>query len=153
MSPELPPATNTDNGSFAVQLAAAPEHLRASRHQFARWLSDIQVPPFRSHDILLAVGEAATNAIEHGSRLDATQVVSVRASVRDEIVTVTVSDRGCWINPSKSPATPSRHRGRGLYLINELANKVDINGSAHGTHVTMQFDVSEEITPQRTGTN
>lgn len=144
MVSELPPASRTDNNSFAVQLAAVPDHLRTSRHELAQWLRDVRVPVHRLHDISLAVGEAVTNAIEHGSRLDASQVVSVQAFVQDEILNVTVDDPGCWSNPAEPPITPSQHRGRGLFLIHELANKVDIHNSPHGTRVTMQFDVSEE---------
>jgi anti-sigma regulatory factor (Ser/Thr protein kinase) len=145
------PASDTDS-SFAVALPATPEHVRTSRHKLAQWLSGTVITPARLSDILLAVGEAVTNSVEHGSQLDPAQQVSIRASICDEILTVTVSDRGSWIDPSKPSAMPSRDRGRGLFLIGELANQVDINRSERGTEITMQFDVSQEITPEPTGT-
>ena len=147
-----PPASVTDNDSFAVALPATPEHVGTSRHKFAQWLSGTVIAPARMSDILLAVGEAVTNSVEHGSQLDPAQLVSIVASIRDEILIVTVSDRGCWIDPSKPVATPSRDRGRGLFLIDELADEVVINRSAQGTQITMQFDASQEIGPERTGT-
>jgi anti-sigma regulatory factor (Ser/Thr protein kinase) len=145
------PASDTD-ASFAVALPAMPEHVRTSRHKLAQWLSGTVITSARMSDILLAVGEAVANSVEHGSQLDPARLVSMRASICDEILTVTVSDQGCWIHPPKPSAAPSRDRGRGLFLINELANQVDINRSAQGTQITMQFDVSQEIAPEATGT-
>jgi anti-sigma regulatory factor (Ser/Thr protein kinase) len=144
-------ASDTENDSYAVALPATPEHVSTSRHKFAQWLSGTVLTPARTSDILLAVGEAVTNAVEHGSQLDPAQLVSIRASICDEILIVTVSDGGCWVDPSKPSATPSRDRGRGLFLIGELADEVDINRSAQGTQITMQFDVSQEIAPEATG--
>jgi anti-sigma regulatory factor (Ser/Thr protein kinase) len=102
---------------------------------------------------LLAVGEAITNAIEHGSRCDPTKLVSVHASVRNESLAVTVSDRGSWVEPSTAPATPSQQRGRGLRLMKALADDVDIVESNQGTLVTMRFDMSEQIAARPTGTD
>jgi anti-sigma regulatory factor (Ser/Thr protein kinase) len=147
-----PPASHADSTIFSAKLDAAPEHIATSRHQLARWLNNIAIGSPQAHDILLAVGEAVTNAVEHGSRRDPAQLVSILASIRDEILTVTVSDGGCWIDSSQPSATPSRHRGRGLFLIDALADKVDINRSAQGTQITMHFDVSQEIAPEPTGT-
>ena len=67
---QLPHASDTDNDSFAVALPAAPEYVRTARHKFAQWLSGTMSTPARMSDILLAVGEAVTNSVEHGSQLD-----------------------------------------------------------------------------------
>ena len=68
--------------------------------------------------------------MEHGSRFDATLLVSLQATLHGESLTVTVIDQGHWIEPSDQPATRSQHRGCGLPLINELAFDVSIAGSA-----------------------
>ncbi len=127
--------------SFATVLAAVPAHVATSRHQLARWLSDVDVVEPRTQDILLAVSEAVTNAIEHGSRCDASKLVSVQASVRDQGVTAKISDSGRWIDSTPRADIPS-HRGRGLLLMNGLADSVSIARTAEGTHITMEFDVS-----------
>jgi anti-sigma regulatory factor (Ser/Thr protein kinase) len=124
---------------FGVVLAAVPAHITLARHQLTRWLGDIGVSAPRSHDIVLAVNEAVTNAIEHGSSCDASKVVSVHASAHADTLTATVSDSGRWIH-SPPPATPTQ-RGRGLILIRALANNVEILRTALGTQLTMQFDV------------
>ncbi len=141
LGPEVSPACHYDRSSFATVLTAVPAHVATSRHQLARWLSDVAVVQPRIQDILLAVSEAITNAIEHGSRCDASKLVSIQASVRDQAVTAKISDSGRWFDSPPSPDRPSQ-RGRGLILMNGLADSVDIARTAEGTHITMQFDIS-----------
>ncbi len=138
--PEMPPATHNDGSSFATVLTAVPAHVATARHRLARWLSDVAVVPSRVHDITLAVSEAVTNAIEHGSGCDASKLVSVQASVHNQALTATVSDSGRWIDSPPRPDSPTQ-RGRGLILIDGLTNSVDIARTATGTQITMQFDI------------
>jgi anti-sigma regulatory factor (Ser/Thr protein kinase) len=152
MSPQAPQATNTDNNSFAVRVSAAPEYVANSRHQFGHWLNDIAIASSRVHDILVAVGEAVTSAMEHGSRFNPIQPVLVLASVRDGTPTVMVCHHGRWVNPPSAAPTAYHHRGLGLLIIKGLINDVDIDDSPHGTQITMQFDVSEQIAPRLTVT-
>jgi anti-sigma regulatory factor (Ser/Thr protein kinase) len=124
---------------FALALAAIPTHVTTSRREFGHWLRTVAPTPLRADDILLAVSEAVTNAIEHGSGCDAGKRVSIRASIRNEALSVTVRDFGRWIPASQNLASRI-HRGRGLILINEFADKVDIVRTGNGTRITMQFD-------------
>ncbi len=124
---------------FAVVLPATPMSVTRSRHALARWLRTLALTPDQLDEILLAVSEAVTNAIEHGSRCDESKRVSIRASVRDRAVTATVKDTGRWI-PVDPGAAARRHRGRGLILIRELADNVDIACTIEGTEITMRFD-------------
>lgn len=129
--------------SFAGEWSATPQHVVTSRHQLAQWLKSIALESDRSQDILLAVSEAVTNAMEHGSHFDPTNPVSLQATLRGESLTVAVNDHGRWIEPSTASPTPTQYRGRGLHLINALADRVDITGTAHGTQITMRFDATE----------
>ena len=124
---------------FAVVLAATPINVTTSRHDLARWLQKLALTADQRDEILLAVSEAVTNAIEHGSGCDESKRVSIRASVRDRAVTATVKDTGRWI-PVDHASAARKHRGRGLILIREFADKVDIVRTAEGTEITMRFD-------------
>jgi anti-sigma regulatory factor (Ser/Thr protein kinase) len=147
MTDERPPALHTETSFFAGEWGATPENVVTARHQFAEWLKDLALDADQALDILLAVSEAVTNAMEHGSRFDATLLVSLQATLHGESLTVTVNDHGRWLEPSDHPPTRSQHRGRGLHLINELAVDVNIAGSADGTQITMRFDVASQIEP------
>lgn len=128
---------------FAVVMAATPANVTKSRHQFARWLRSFVLAKPRTDEILLAVTEAVTNAIEHGSGCDGSRFVEIRAWRHDQSMIATVSDSGHWISPTSRPPGVHTHRGRGLILIDAFADNVDIVRAVDGTRITMQFDTSD----------
>jgi anti-sigma regulatory factor (Ser/Thr protein kinase) len=79
-----------------------------------------------------------SNAIEHGSGGDPLRTVSVEAFVRGHTVTATVSDTGRWSGDS-SASQRSLRGGRGLTMINGLADHVKTVRTAHGTRITLSF--------------
>ncbi|OBH57782.1 SpoIIE family protein phosphatase [Mycobacterium sp. E2479] len=126
-------------GSFVTVVPAAPAQIPVAREQLRDWLNTIEVLPGRETDILLATGEAVTNAIEHGSRNEPRQTVSVEAFLRQNTVVITVSDTGRWVGDS-SASLRSRRRGRGLTLMSGLADDVETRRTSAGTRVTLRFD-------------
>jgi signal transduction histidine kinase/serine phosphatase RsbU (regulator of sigma subunit)/DNA-binding NarL/FixJ family response regulator len=125
--------------SFATVVPATLDHIAEVRHRLRDWLSGVGVDPQRESDILLATGEALTNAIEHGSRVDARKTVSIEAFVRGRTITATIVDAGHWSGDS-SASQRSLKRGRGLTMINGLADDVKTTRSAGGTQVTLNFE-------------
>lgn len=125
--------------SFATVLPAAPAQIPIARRQLRGWLDSIAVEPGREEDILLATGEAVTNAIEHGSRSEPRKTVTVEAFLREDTVAVTVSDSGRWVGDS-SASLRNKRRGRGLTLIGGLADRVDTVRGPGGTRVNLRFD-------------
>ena len=71
--------------SFAGAVPAALGNLTQLRNSLRSWLATIAVDPVREQDILLATGEAVTNAIEHASDCDPHRTVAVEAFVRQGI--------------------------------------------------------------------
>lgn len=134
----LRPSHNTAR-SFACVLPAALDNLAEFRSGLRHWLTTIAVDPLRQHDILLAIGEAVTNAIEHASDCDPHWTVAVEAVVDRDNIAATVSDSGRWSGDS-SASLRSFRRGRGLTLINGLADSVDTVRTGHGTHMTLRFE-------------
>ncbi len=142
LAPAAPSFGRRDN-LFTVIVAATPANVTKSRHEFARWLRAFALDKPRADEILLAVTEAVTNAIEHGSGCDESKFVSIRACLNDQSMTATVSDSGHWISSAARPPAVPTHRGRGLILIDAFADSVDIVRAADGTRITMQFDTSD----------
>jgi CheY-like chemotaxis protein/anti-sigma regulatory factor (Ser/Thr protein kinase) len=125
--------------SFATVVPAALSHIAEARHRLRDWLAGVAVDPRREADILLATGEAVTNAIEHGSGGDARKTVSIEAFVRGHTVTAAVSDAGRWSGDS-SASQRSLQRGRGLTMINGLADQVKTARTTHGTRIALSFE-------------
>ncbi|MFI6871532.1 SpoIIE family protein phosphatase [Nocardia sp. NPDC050406] len=125
---------------FAIVLPATPARVTEARNRLRRWLIDHDIAPDRGYDILLAVGEALANAIEHGGHSDGRSTVSIEAfRVRDSVV-ATVSDPGTWSPDPTTPALDGELRGRGYTLMHGLADHVDTLRTPHGTRVTLRFE-------------
>ncbi len=127
--------------SFATVLHATAAQISVTRDRLRGWLHTVAVAPRRAMDILLATGEAITNAIEHGSRSESRRTVSVEAFLSEQTITVTVSDGGQWLGDS-SASLRGRRRGRGLSLMSGLSDHVNTVRTPAGTRVTLRFELT-----------
>ncbi|MFF1694499.1 SpoIIE family protein phosphatase [Streptomyces sp. NPDC058257] len=128
--------SGTTPSSFVTAIPAATTHVPDLRHRLRAWLTGLGMPEMLQHDVLLAVGEAVGNAIEHGSAPNSANTISVEAFADEEMVSTTVSDPGSWSGDS-SASRREATRGRGLTLINGLSEHVQTVRSSRGTRVTM----------------
>ncbi|MBF6074196.1 ATP-binding protein [Nocardia beijingensis] len=115
----------------AVQLATV-------RHTLQEWLAQCGMAAAPAYDVLLAVGEACTNAVEHGHHGDG-GVVRLRASIDGDQLRVTIADSGRWKKPDPQ-ADPLR--GRGMPLIRALIPEVTVTTGDTGTVVDLRTPFS-----------
>jgi serine/threonine-protein kinase RsbW len=97
------------------------------------WLTAHDVAPECVQAVLLAMSEAAGNAVEHGYRDNPLGIVEVNATISDDEIEVRVADHGVWVAGPGELA-----RGRGLQLIRQVMDEVDIVHGPGGTTVTMR---------------
>jgi anti-sigma regulatory factor (Ser/Thr protein kinase) len=84
-----------------------------------------------TEDLVLAVSEAANNAVEHA--LDPREpFFDVSADIDGAAVTIVVQDHGQWRRP-----TSDTGRGRGLPIMRALADTT-VTPRPHGTTVTIR---------------
>lgn len=116
-----------------LDLPVEPTRLAEVRRAVRRWAREAGLPDDSTEDLLLLVGEATGNAVEHAYRDAAVPGRVVLALHLDSggDVTACVSDTGDWRPP---PADPC-HRGRGLQMISTLAHDVDLVAGPAGTEV------------------
>ncbi|MCE5288713.1 MAG: SpoIIE family protein phosphatase [Nocardiaceae bacterium] len=119
---------------LALDLAATPDSLATIRQELSKWLRLGGVETAKISDIVLAVAEAATNAIEHAYRNVDSGRVDIKASVENHDVVIVTRDAGSW----QPPAADSGQRGRGISLIRALTDETDISSDGDGTVVTMR---------------
>ena len=107
-------------------------------------------------DVLLALDEAVSNAIRHGSRGGEQVLVTVESD--DEWVEMTVRDGGPTPRLPRLPAEPPpvlQTGGRGLWLILQLVDEVRLQRIDDGTRLTMRRRVSSNVDsmigPDRSG--
>ncbi|GAA4861518.1 ATP-binding protein [Actinomycetospora straminea] len=105
-------------------LAARPDSLAVLRRRTARWGRAAGIGEGPLGDLQLALGEAATNAIEHGYRDDdGSGQVEVRlARCEEGSVEVHVVDHGSWRPVPDDPG----FRGRGLALLREVSRDATV---------------------------
>jgi anti-sigma regulatory factor (Ser/Thr protein kinase) len=120
---------------FADAMPARAAELAPSRRRLRAWLEQVDAGPEAIEEMLLAVGEALANAIEHGSS-DGAAIVRVEATTADDEIIVSVSDAGQW-QPGLEGYFSGR--GRGHALMHALADAIDVDSDQHGTILTLRF--------------
>ena len=101
-----------------------------------RWLSAVGAAPRAVADLLIAVGEAYSNAVEH-AYAPAGGTVTVHMELQLPDVVATVRDTGRW----RSPRDTDRERGT-LFMRN-CSDDLRIDHSPTGTTVVIRRHLTE----------
>jgi serine phosphatase RsbU (regulator of sigma subunit)/anti-sigma regulatory factor (Ser/Thr protein kinase) len=113
-----------------ISLPAIPSSLPLIRQALRRFLTACGVESDRAAAMLVAVGEAANNAIEHAYGM-LSGAIDIRARSADEEITVEVTDHGAWRRARADGG------GRGLQIMRGMVDHVDVMPSAEGTTVRL----------------
>lgn len=95
-------------------------------------------------EISVSVIEAVSNAIQHGNKNDITKIVLLEYYIKEDKLTVKISDEGDGFD-IKSVADPTlpenieNIKGRGLFLISHLADKVIFENN--GSVIKIEFNI------------
>jgi serine/threonine-protein kinase RsbW len=122
-----------DHGeAFSLRVPRLPQAVALVRHELRRWLDLNHVAPEDVMEITLACSEACANAVEHpgGSEHPAFELEARREE--DELF-LTVRDFGAW-----TVADADTMRGRGLAMIHQIMDAVEITPGGDGTQVVMR---------------
>jgi len=101
------------------------------RRRLTNFLDGAELSADDRYDLLLAVCEAASNAIEH-ARNPTESFFDVLTQIHGATVTIVVRDFGQWTD-----GPPGVHRGRGMGMMWMLADSSVVTG-ADGTTVTLR---------------
>src|SRR5690348_5260304 len=157
-----------------VTLPREPATPRRARHYLAPRLYELGMPSEAVDELLVAVGEAVTNAVIHGGRattpsvsrdgdvsdpaagdaaagVTETDAVMVELIARCDRVAVAVTSPSTrWHVPElELPADPLAGHGRGLFVMRQFADSVRIEQSSRGTTVYL----IRRIRPDANGSN
>ncbi|HEV7647326.1 MAG TPA: ATP-binding protein [Actinophytocola sp.] len=122
------------------RIPADAGQLAEMRHALGRWAAGIGMPGEKREELVLAAYEAMANSVEHAYARSAGdpgsgEVELHAARTVDGSVVVTVSDHGTWKPPEESDGI----RGRGIPLMQALADDTTITSVDAGTTVTMTW--------------
>jgi PAS domain S-box-containing protein len=116
-----------------IEFPADAAQLSPVRHELRTWLTRLRLDQDLVDDVVMAVGEAAANSVEHGGGDESQQVVVTGWIEGDDLV-LTVEDTGSW-RPPRQDSTVDR--GRGLPLMRAVMD-VDVRTGADGTTVQLR---------------
>jgi anti-sigma regulatory factor (Ser/Thr protein kinase) len=114
-----------------LTLRAEPESLAQMRRALTRWLRAVGASDTEAYETLVAAGEACANAVAHAYPPgEASYVLEARRL--EDGVEVRVRDFGSWRPPREGS------QGRGLMLMEQLMDEVEIDRGRAGTIVKMK---------------
>jgi anti-sigma regulatory factor (Ser/Thr protein kinase) len=122
-------------GAFRRDLQGVFELLGELRRELRAYLAEHAVPADVAADVVLAVQEAAKNAMRAGPG----RTVAIAVHVQAQVVCVSVKDQGGGLTDNASRGCPSAWstHGRGLYLMRSVMDSVAVDCS-DGTSITMR---------------
>jgi anti-sigma regulatory factor (Ser/Thr protein kinase) len=121
----------SDLATLELTVPAVASSLRGIRVAVRRWLAGTPADPEDVADLLTAIGEASSNAVEHayGPR-QGTVALRMELDPADTVV-VSIRDTGHWREPRGT------NRGRGIRLMEQTSDEVGINSGPAGTEVVI----------------
>jgi anti-sigma regulatory factor (Ser/Thr protein kinase)/putative methionine-R-sulfoxide reductase with GAF domain len=119
---------------------ALPRSLQDIRIAVRRWLSAVGAAPRTVADLLIAVGEACTNAVEHAYGPDG-GTVTVHLELQLPDVLATVRDTGRWHPPRGADL------GRGTRFMQNHSDDLRIDHGPTGTTVVIRRHLTEQASP------
>jgi anti-sigma regulatory factor (Ser/Thr protein kinase) len=137
---EMPPAAPVDL-DLDVHLDSADD-LAMFRRRLRNWGVTCGLSDHVTDDVVIAVDEIATNALEHGQ-----PPARIRGWSTPDALFVQVDDHGGISIPATTgyhrPTTDAR-RGRGIWIARHLADVLTTHAGPAGTTVAMRFSRSAE---------
>ena len=117
-----------------MQRQATAAQVGAVRREIRRWLAAVVDDADAADDLVLAVSEAVENVVDHAfAGLDRPGTMTVTARVEDGEVVLSVGDDGRWQEPTRGATS----RGRGLAMMESLADSAVVHTGHDGTVVTL----------------
>ncbi|MEV4314983.1 ATP-binding protein [Actinocrispum sp. NPDC049592] len=135
---EVVSQTDTSRPHIYTRMPAMAEHVGLIRAQLTGWAGRLGLTAVQRQDVVLAVDEAASNAVEHAYPSTPGTVTIFAAHTRSgDAVRVIVSDEGLWRPP---PADPG-FRGRGLAMMELVAEVFRLMSGPGGTTVVLGWSL------------
>jgi serine/threonine-protein kinase RsbW len=116
---------------------ADPEQLAVIRRELSGWLAPLALTEEETADVVLAVDEAAANAVRHAYGPDEAGVVELTLWTEGGTLCIEVVDHGSW----RPPAAASREGGRGIPLMSHMSESVLIHFDGRGSRVLLRHRI------------
>jgi len=125
-------------GRDAVEMRFTARELRDVRRLVSGY-AELSLGKARADDLVLAVNELATNSVRHGGGEG-----TLRMWTQEDALVCEIHDAGHIADPraGQTPPTPDQPSGRGLWVVNRLADLMRIHSSPTGTVVRLHMHLA-----------
>jgi anti-sigma regulatory factor (Ser/Thr protein kinase) len=129
---ELPGGALPAPSGEVYEISFVEGDLKRLRGAVAGWAREQQLEPTPAEELVLAVNELATNSIRYGGGRGTLRMWREGGELMCE-----VSDGGRIVDPLVGRVRPEvgRSSGRGLWIVNQLCDMVQIRSSPAGTAI------------------
>jgi anti-sigma regulatory factor (Ser/Thr protein kinase) len=135
--------TDQDRTEFLhLSLPAEPTQLPALRQQVRRYVASLPMPPQRLSETVLAVDEAAANAVQHAYAPGQHGSIELTIWTEPDALCIQVCDHGHWCQPHPDVDRPVG--GLGITLMHRLFDGVFIEHGRGGTRVLLRQPIDAE---------
>ncbi len=138
-----------------LKIASRFDELEQALLQLEKLAHTFQLTPELTDRLIIVASEAITNAICHGNRQDPSKQVQIILDVQDNVVELCVEDEGQGFDrkriPRYNPDSPDmllRPHGRGLFLIEELADEVAYENGGRRIRMRLHRNPNPDDTSQ-----
>ena len=134
--------------SSELHIPARRSELAAARRYGGEVAAAFGLDADSCYEFVYAVNEAVTNAIRHGAG-DERGMIHLSVDAEADRLTFIVRDRGTFVTPVPDSSKTSEC-GRGLALMSDLADEVELDLEPGSTTVRLSKVRSPECVPART---
>ena len=131
---------------YEIEIESDPNNLITIEEFVNYFAKDLGLTEEQLSVLLLAVTEAATNAIIHANKCDVSKLVKIHAQIENSKLIVKVKDEGKGFDPATLP-DPTRPEnllkdsGRGVYLMKVYMDEVKYNKTPSGLETILVLNL------------
>lgn len=118
---------------------ADSEQLVVIRRELAQWLAPLALTEEETADVVLAVDEAAANAVRHAYGDEESGAVELTLWTEPGTLSIEVVDHGNWRPPVPAP----EEGGRGIPLMSQMSESVLIHYDERGSRVLLRHRIPQ----------
>jgi len=131
---------------YEIEIESDPNNLITIEEFVNYFAKDLGLSDEQLSVLLLAVTEAATNAIIHANKCDPSKLVKIHAQINDSKLIIKIKDEGKGFDPSKipDPTEPEnllKDSGRGVYLMKVYMDDVKYNITPTGLETILILNI------------
>jgi anti-sigma regulatory factor (Ser/Thr protein kinase) len=124
---------------------ADPDQLVLIRRELGSWLTPLALTEDEVADVVLAVDEAAANAVRHAYAPEESGAVELTLWTEPGTLSIEVVDHGSWRAPEEEPI----QGGHGIPLMSRMSESVLIHFDSRGSRVLLRHRIPLPQDPAR----